>query len=49
MSFSNQLHVVVKIREPLDREEWMTKVARVLFSDDGKRTTNVEGKRGETT
>lgn len=35
MNLSNQLYVEVIIREPLDQEEWMRKVAKVLFPNSG--------------
>ena len=43
MSFSDQLHVVVQLREPLDKEEWMRKVAKVLFSNNGRHTMDAKG------
>lgn len=40
MSFSSELYVVVHKQEPLDEEEWMRRIAKVLLCNDDKRKTD---------
>jgi len=36
MSLSDKLYLVMRVQEPLDKEEWTRRVARVLLCNDNK-------------
>jgi len=47
VSFSDKLDLVVRIQEPLDEEEWMGRVAKILLCTDNRHKSGSEVGRGK--